>query len=91
MNSQLDYTTFVARQEKDRIGLLVCRSTEMAKRSITIYTSIAASCFRLSRPLFVLCQNLLASSVRSVALRLAGVFGSTYLCEEAFSQKEIIK
>jgi hypothetical protein len=44
MKSQLDYTTFVARREKARISLQVCSNTEMAKRSITIHKSIAASC-----------------------------------------------
>ena len=91
MKSHLDYTTFVARRQKARVSLLVCRNTEMARRSITIRNSIAASCFSLSRPLFGVCQHLLASSIRSVALRLTGAFGSTYLCEEAFSQMEIIK
>jgi len=43
-----------------------------------------------SRPLFGLCQNVFASSVRSIALRFTELFGSTYLCEEAFSQMKII-
>jgi hypothetical protein len=44
MKSQLDYITFVARREKARINLLVCRNTEVTKRSITIHKSMAASC-----------------------------------------------
>ena len=38
-----------------------------------------------------LSQNKSAASVRSMDLRLTGFFGSTYLCEEALSQKKIIK
>ena len=34
-------------------------------------------------------QNLSAASVQSIALRLTTLFGSTYLCEEAFSQTKI--
>ena len=42
-------------------------------------------------PLFGLYQNLFAASVQSVAVRLTGFFGSTYLCKETFSQIKIIK
>jgi len=53
--------------------------------------SMAVSFFGRSRPLFGLYPNLFAASVRSKALRLTAVFGSTYLCQEAFSQMTIIK
>jgi len=51
---------FFARREKARVSLLVCRNTEMARRSIAIRKSIAARCFGLSGPLFGVCQHLLA-------------------------------
>jgi len=44
-----------------------------------------------SPPLFGLYKNLFSASVRSIALRLTAFFGSTHLCEEAFSQVKIIK
>jgi hypothetical protein len=44
-----------------------------------------------SRTLFVLHQNLFATSVRSIALRLAAFFLSTYLCEDAVSQMKIFR
>ena len=47
--------------------------------------SMAVSFFGRSRPFFGLYPNLFAASVRSVALPWTAVFGSTYLCEEAFS------
>jgi len=47
--------------------------------------------FGRSRALCGVYQNLLANSVLSVALRLTAFFGSTYLCEEAFSPTKIIK
>jgi hypothetical protein len=42
--------------------------------------------FGQSRLLFGLYQNLFAASVQSIALRPEAFFGSTYICEEAFSQ-----
>jgi hypothetical protein len=36
-------------------------------------------------------QNLFAASLRQTALRLTASFGSTYICEEAFSKMKIIK
>jgi hypothetical protein len=47
--------------------------------------------FGRSRPLFDLYQNLFAASVRSTALRLTAVSGSTYLCEGTFCRMKIIK
>jgi len=63
----------------------------MAKESIVIHQSIAASCLANRDRFVVSIQNLFASSVRSVALRLTAFFESTYLCEEAFAPTKIIK
>jgi hypothetical protein len=53
--------------------------------------SIAAS-FSVDRSrVFGPYKNLFAALVRSVAHRFTAFFGSTYVCEEAFSQTKIIK
>jgi hypothetical protein len=53
--------------------------------------SIAARCLVNRGQLFGLYQNVFATSVRSITLRLTAFFGSNYLCEEAFSHMKIIK
>jgi hypothetical protein len=49
---------------------------EVAKQLLTIYQSTAANC--------LVYQNAFVASIRSIALSVTDVFGSTYLCEEAF-------
>ena len=44
-----------------------------------------------SRPLFGLCPNLFATSLRSTAVRLTELFGSTYFCQESLSRMKIIR
>jgi hypothetical protein len=47
--------------------------------------------FGRQRPLFGLYHNLFATPVWSKTLRVTALFGSSYLCEEAFSSMKIMK